>query len=101
MLALEIRVNGELKAVCGDDALDSLGVWLRALRKGATSAKDFDLEFSCQGHRNVDAENGEILKWVHARAKIGDAFTVRFVEVERAHEPIDRQMFKKQVPPDA
>jgi len=101
MLALEIRVNGELRAICGDAALDFLSVWIKAARNGASAAQDFDLTIQCQGHRKVDAELDEVLKWVHARVKLGDEFSIRFVDVDRTHQPIDRQTYPRPVPPDA
>jgi len=101
MLALEIRINGELKAICGDAALEHLMAWLSAKRNGATSAQDFEFIFQCQGTVPVDAETNEGLKWVHARVKFGDEFSLRFVEVEHAHQPIDRQKYPSKPNPPA
>jgi hypothetical protein len=102
MLALEIRLNGELKATCGTDDIESLVGWLHASRKGAVAPRDFDFRFDCQGFRPIDTETREVLKWVSARVKLGDEISMRLVETQVSQEPIDRQTIPAKVlPPDA
>jgi hypothetical protein len=102
MLALEIRLNGELKATCGTDDIEGLVGLLRASRKGASAPKDFDFRFECQGFRPIDAATREALKWVSARVQLGDEVSMRLVETQVSQEPIDRQIIPaKGLPPDA
>ena len=102
MLAVEVRVNGELKGVCGAGELEHLMAWFSAERKGAHEAKDYEFILQCQGHVLVDPETNEALKWVHARMKFGDEVTLQFVDATAVHQPIDRQRYpSRAIPPDA
>jgi hypothetical protein len=102
MLALEVRLNGELKATCGTDDIETLVGWLRASRKGASTFQDFDFRIECNGFRPVDAATREVLKWVSARVQLGDEISLRFVEATSADVPIDRQAIPvDRSPPDA
>lgn len=102
MLALEIRLNGELKATCGIEDADVLAASLHGKRNEATEPKDFALYIECIGVRPFDADNREILKWIAARIRLGDEVAFRFVDVSHAQEPIDRQVIPAHGrPPDA
>jgi hypothetical protein len=92
MLALEIRLNGDLKATCGIEDADALAASLHARRNDAAAPKDFGLYIECMGVRPVDADTREVLKWVSARVRLGDEVTLRFVETSQVQEPIDRQV---------
>ncbi len=91
MLALEIRLNGELQATCGAEDIESLIGLLRASRQGAIAPKDFDFHFECQGFRSIDASTREVLKWVSAQVQLGDEISLRLVESDAPQDPIDRQ----------
>jgi hypothetical protein len=93
MLALEVRVNGELKAICGAQALEHLVAWFSAERKGETHPSSFEFMLRCQGHVAVAPDVDEVLKWVSARMNLGDEVSLRFVEADRVHTPIDRQQY--------
>jgi len=56
MLVLEIRLNGELEAICGTDDIEGLVGLLRASRKGANNPKDFDIRFECPGIESAKAK---------------------------------------------
>jgi hypothetical protein len=102
MLALQIRLNGELKAICGTGDIEGLVGLLKASRKGATAPKDFDFRFECQGFRPIDATTREVLKWISAQVQLGDEISLRLVETDVSQEPIDRQTIPaKGRPPDA
>ena len=92
MLALEIRLNGELKATCGVEDAEALVASLHGRRNDAKAAADFGLYIECMGVRPVDADTREVLKWVSARIRLGDEVALRFVEASQAQEPIDRQV---------
>ena len=90
MLALEIRLNGELKATCGAEGLDNIVAWIRAARKyGESDVYDYRIE--CTGSRLIDPETSEFIKWVSALIQLGDEVTLKFVEVPDASMPIERQ----------
>ena len=102
MLALEIRLNGELKATCGIEDADALAASLHARRNDTAAPKDFGLYIECMGVRPVDADTREVLKWVSARIRLGDEVALRFVETSQVQEPIDRQVIPARgSPPDA
>jgi hypothetical protein len=102
MLALEIRLNGELKATCGTEDVEFLGGALRAKRSDASSPIGFDLQVECMGLRPVDADTREVLKWVAARIRLGDEVAFRFVDAAHVSEPIDRQAIPaRELSPDA
>jgi hypothetical protein len=102
MLALEVRVNGELKAICGAGALEHLVAWFSAERGGAVEPKDFEFILRCQGHLPISPDTNEVLKWVAARMKFGDEVSLRFVDAASVSRPIDRQQYPSKVePPDA
>jgi hypothetical protein len=92
MLALEIRLNGDLKARCGAEGLDNIVAWMRATRRfGESDVYDYRIE--CTGSRIVDPQTSEFMKWVSALIQLGDEVSLRFVEVPDANAPIDRQEY--------
>jgi len=101
-LALEIRLNGELKATCGIEDAEALAASLHARRKDEAGVGDFGLFVECVGIRPVDANTSEVLKWVSARIRLGDEVALRFVETSEVQAPIDRQAIPAhRKPPDA
>ena len=102
MFALEIRLNGVLKATCGTDDIAFLGGVLRATRLNTGSSATFDLQVECMGVRPVDADTREVMKWVHERIQLGDEIALRFVDAAHVNPPIDRQAIPvNEAPPDA
>ena len=102
MLALEVRLNGELKATCGSETAEWLAAGLTARRVEPGMPKDFALGIECAGRLPVDADTFEVVKWVSARLKLGDEISFRFVEAASAQDPIDRQkVSKRDDSPDA
>jgi hypothetical protein len=91
MLALEVRINGELKATCGTEDVEWLAVSLMAKRNVATAPKDAAFAIQCVGSRTIDSNTREVLKWLEARLKFGDEIALRFVEAIDVLEPMDRQ----------
>jgi len=102
MLALEIRINGELKATCGIEDAEWLAVSLMAKTNATTAPRDAAFAIQCVGSRTIDSETREVLKWLEARLKFGDEIALRFVEATHALEPMDRQEIPADGnPPDA
>jgi len=101
MLALEIRLNGELKATCGSETAEWLAAGLTARRIEPGAARDFAIGIECAGRQPVDADTYEVVKWLSTRIKIGDEVSLRFVEATTAQQPIDRQKVSKRDYPDA
>ena len=102
MLALEIRINGELKGTCGTEDVEWLAASLMAKTKPATSPKDSVFQLQCVGARNIDADTREVLKWLETRVKFGDEVSFRFVDATQVLEPMDRQAIAvKAESPDA
>jgi hypothetical protein len=102
MLALEIRINGELKATCGAEDAEWLTASLMAKRNAATAPKDSAFAIQCVGSRTIDSKTREVLKWLEARLKFGDEISLRFVEATQVLEPMDRQAIPVDgLPPDA
>ena len=102
MLALEIRINGELKATCGAEALDQLVAWISAKRSNSSPAQDFTFRIECLGFQRVDPDTKEVLKWVAAQVQRDDEVSIRFVDATKVHQPIDRQKISsKNDTPDA
>jgi|SoiMethySBSTD1v2_1073268.scaffolds.fasta_scaffold3765797_2 hypothetical protein len=102
MLALEIRLNGELKATCGTGAIERLVGLLTARRGSATLPKDFEFRVECQGRQPVSQDVNEAVKWVSTKVQLGDEVSFRFVDVASADEPFDRQeLSQKRDPSDA
>jgi hypothetical protein len=95
MIAIEIRVNGELKAVCGTEDLEQIMAVVRAEGKlgqntPTNSAPEYKVE--CMGSHTKGENEKEVLKWVGANINSGDEITIKFIETNDAHQPIDRQV---------
>jgi hypothetical protein len=97
MLAIEVRLNGELKATCGADDLRHLIAMLNILPPGKSKSGGEEGLFRVEVHgvRPSGLSTEEVLKWVSARVQLGDEIAFRLVEVAEAHEPIDRQVIAK------
>ena len=94
MIAIEIRVNGELKATCGAEDLRSVGASVTAVgRLGVNSPSEDALRYTveCAGLHSTPEDVPEILKWVGATISTDDEISFRFVETDSADLPIDRQ----------
>ena len=95
MIAIEIRVNGELKATCGAEDLSNIGASVSVggrLGENSSSSEAPSYVVECSGwHKNTD-NVPEVLKWVGATVSSKDEITFRFVETDTADLPIDRQV---------
>ena len=99
MVAMEIRVNGKLKATCGADGLRQLVAMVAARRsKSADAGLRYVIE--CMGVCPGNATTDEVLKWVNTRIALGDEVSFKFVEVAQAQDPIDRQNIPAHAPND-
>jgi hypothetical protein len=93
MIVIEVRLNGELKAICGtDDIRQLVGTVTAGRRQVPSEANSEGYVVECMGVRPNDAETDEVLKWVSARIQLGDEVSFRIVEADKAHKPIDRQL---------
>lgn len=90
MIAIEIRLNGELKATCGADDLRQLVAMLSA-RQSETQAGEFEYSVECMGVRPKTQRTEEVLRWVNARIALGDEVCLKVVETTEAQEPYDSQ----------
>lgn len=102
MIAIEIRVNGVLKATCGADDLRSVGASITASgRLGANSPTDDEPRYvvECVGWHRASDDVPEVLKWVGATISPDDEISFRFVETEKADSPIDRQVLSEDTEP--
>ena len=99
MIAIEIRVNGKLKATCGVDALQQLMGVLRARRPKEVDA-GFSYVIECMGVRPLSNDTNEVLKWASSRVALGDEVSFKVVEVKKADAPVDRQAISAHAPSD-
>lgn len=90
MIAIEIRVNGELKATCGADGLRQL-VAMVSTRRPKTEGDGFECSVECMGVRPKTQETEEILRWVNARIALGDEISLKVIDTMEAQEPFDSQ----------
>ena len=102
MLALEIRINGELKATCGTENAEWLTATIFAKRIVSMTPEGSSLAIQCVGARTIDADTRELLKWLESKVRFGDEIAFRFVDATQVLEPIDRQIIAaRRDPPDA
>ena len=98
MIAIEIRVNGELKATCGAEDLRTVGASVTASgRLGTDSPTEDEPRYvvECVGWHKTSDVVPEILKWVGATISPDDEILFRFVETETTDSPIDRQILSE------
>jgi hypothetical protein len=95
MIAIEIRLNGVLKATCGASDVHHLMAMVSAKPQ---QNQDDPRRFvaACSGIRSTGNETEEVLKWVSACIAVGDEVSFKLVEASHASEPIDRQGITKQ-----
>jgi hypothetical protein len=90
MIALEIRLNGELKTTCGAENLRQLGAMMMALRsRKAPDEMRYSVE--CHGVLPKSKDTEEVLCWLRVRIALGDEISFKFVEATEVQPPIDRQ----------
>lgn len=99
MIAIEIRVNGKLKATCGIDGLRQLLATVVARRTSADDAP-FAYLVECMGVRPRDSDTNEVLKWATTKIALGDEVSLKVVETKQAEAPIDRQNISAHPPTD-
>lgn len=92
MIAIEIRHNGELKAICGAEVFQQLTAMFFVTR---TDTPVPECEVECMGLCPRDNETEEILRWVKKRVEVGDEVSFKVVQVESAQEPFDSQVIPK------
>jgi len=99
MIAIEIRVNGELKATCGAEDVFHVAAMVSARRPKQTDS-NYAYAVECMGVRPKNSSTEEVLKWLNTRIALGDEVSLRLVEVAKANEPIDRQDISANAPSD-
>jgi hypothetical protein len=99
MIAIEIRVNGELKATCGADDVFNVAAMVSA-RRPKHEGPGYAYVVECMGVRPKNPTKDEVLKWLNTRIALGDEVSLRVVEVAKANEPIDRQEISANAPSD-
>lgn len=97
MVAIEIRVNGELKATCGADGMSQLLAMVAARQPKAKGA-GYNYVIECMGVRPKNSSTDEVLKWLNTRIAFGDEISFKFVDAAQAQEPIDRQEISAHAP---
>jgi hypothetical protein len=99
VIAIEIRLNGELKATCGAESLRQLVAMMMALRpREAPSQVQFSVE--CMGVQPKSQDTEEVLRWLNVRVALGDEVSFKFVEAAEAQPPIDSQEIPLRHGPD-
>ena len=99
MIAIEIRLNGELKATCGAENLRQLVAMMMALRpRDRPSQIQYSVE--CMGVQPKSQDTEEVLRWLNVRIALGDEVSFKFVEVAEAQPPIDSQDIQLHHGPD-
>ena len=91
MIAIEIRLNGELKAICGVDEFRQLTAML-FVTPTSTEPK---CEVECMGLCSKDSDTDNVLRWVKKTISFGDEVTFKVVETDSAQEPFDQQEIPK------
>ena len=92
MLAIEIRINGQPKAICGTDDLQQLIADVRAigqLGEGAVSDGDSSLFVDCYGLRKSFDSGKEIVTWLREPISENDEILFRFVRTSEADDPVE------------
>ena len=101
MIAIEIRVNGELIATCGDAQLSQL-VAMLAVRKTSSQEPMCDSKskfvIECMGVRPKDSELNEVLRWLNTQIECGDEVSFKIVETDKAQDPFDSQEISAHAP---
>jgi hypothetical protein len=90
MLALQVRLNGELKATCGANDLEHLVAYIRAQAPSGQVLTTENVEHLVQCF-GFPASGNEVQKWVAAKLQVGDEINLKLVETSSADNPIDRQ----------
>jgi hypothetical protein len=100
MLALQVSLNGEIKAICGSSDCESLAAYVRAKAPSGQSLTPENAEYlvQCLG---FPKSGDEVLKWVAARLQAGDEITIKLIETDSASSPIDRQAFDPRNVPES
>ena len=70
MLAIEVRLNGELKGTFGAEGLEQLVAMVSARRKG--EAVEYQHSVECMGVRALSPESEEVLRWANAQSALGE-----------------------------
>lgn len=92
MIAIEIRLNGELKATCGLREFHQLTAMLHV---SSTDSGEAGCEVECMGLRANDETTDEVLRWVKKRISFGDEVSFKVVETSESQEPFDSQVIPK------
>jgi len=90
MLAIEIRLNSEVKGTYGANALNQLVAMLSARR--GTYSPEYQYLVECVGVRPSSSDSDEVLRWLNVRVALGDEVAFKVVEVAEAREPFDSQL---------
>ena len=90
MIAVEIRLNGELKATCGSEYVRQL-VAIMSARESPGSPAGIQYTVECTGVQPKTQRTEEVLQWLNVTIALGDEVSFKFVLTSEAQAPIDRQ----------
>lgn len=90
MIAIEVRLNGDLKTTCGAENLRQLMAMMTA-RRSPNAPNEFRFSVECSGVLPKSQDTEDVLCWLRVRVALGDEVSFRFVETSEAQPPIDRQ----------
>lgn len=99
MIAIEIRVNGQLKATCGTEDMRAI-VAVVGASKPRHGDSPFTFSIECNGVRPKNATTDEVLKWLKTRIALGDDVSLKLVQANEVDEPVDRQEIPVNAPDD-
>jgi hypothetical protein len=97
MLAFQISINGEVREVCGEDALQHLVAYIRAQAPDGQELNPTSVNYFTQCF-GFPASGAEVVKWSGIRLALGDEISVKLVETKDAHAPTDRQSISRSEP---
>ncbi len=90
MIAIEVRLNGELKATCGADGLRQLSAMMTA-RHSQKASDEIRYSVECHGVQPKSQDTEDVLCWLRVRIALGDEVSFKFIEATEAQPPIDQQ----------
>ena len=100
MIALEVSINGERVFLAGIEDWDILHANLMA-RRAQMQGEDDEFEIDVGGLAQPKVQNQlEHVRWGRKKLSVGDAITIRIVQVSTADTPIKRYRSDREVQED-
>jgi hypothetical protein len=95
MIAFQVGLNGMPICTAGIEdvgVLTSVLTWARRRASGHDHpGVEEELMFEVSALDSRDPKESEHLKWLSESLRVGDSISIRIVEVEAAHTPVERR----------